>query len=72
MSGTDERAIAERLADGALYRADRAAWAAKAGPRWFKRMKAEAEADKRESWRVAGPELRAAIRRYAELQRTSP
>lgn len=70
MSCTDDKAIAERLADGALYRANRAAWAAKAAPRWVSRIRTESEADKRESWRVAGPELRAAIRRVIELEKS--
>ncbi len=59
---TDEAAIVARLADAALYKRDRQAWARQAAPRWIKRMRAESEADKRESWRIAGPELKAAIR----------
>ena len=65
MNDADIRA---RLADAALYRRDRQAWAQQAAPRWLKRMKAEDEAEKQESWRVAGPELRAAIRRVIEQE----
>lgn len=68
MMGSSEAAIRARLADAALYRRDRQAWAQQAAPRWVKRMRAESEADKQESWRVAGPELRAAIRRVIEQE----
>lgn len=60
--GSSDDAIRARLADHALYLRDRQAWARLAAPRWIKRMRAESEADKRESWRIAGPELKAAIR----------
>lgn len=65
MNDADIRA---RLADAALYRRDRQAWALQAAPRWVKRMRAESEAEKQESWRVAGPELRAAIRLLIEKE----
>lgn len=42
--------------------------ATREGTRWVKRMRAESEAEKQESWRVAGPELRAAIRRVIEQE----
>lgn len=65
---TTDAPIRARLADADLYRRDRQAWAQQAAPRWVKRMRAESEAEKQESWRVAGPELRAAIRLLIEKE----
>lgn len=66
--GSSEAAISARLADAALYKRDRQAWAQQAAPRWVARMRAESEADKRESWRIAGPELRAEILKLIEKE----
>lgn len=66
--GSSDDAIRARLADHAMYLRDRQAWARLAAPRWIKRMRAESEADKQQSWRIAGPELKAAIRDLIELE----
>lgn len=63
MSPTDEHR---------LYLRDRAAWARYIAPRWYERMKRETEAEKRESWRIAGPELKAEIRRLAQADQSQP
>lgn len=62
-------AIDARLADHALYLRDRAAWARKHATEWVTRMKAEPIEQRQESWRIAGPELRAEIRRLTELEK---
>ena len=55
-----------------LYLRDRAAWARHIAPRWYERMRGESEAEKRESWRIAGPELKAEIRRLAQADQSQP
>lgn len=68
MTDSSDAAIRARLASHALYLRDKREWARQAAPRWVKRMRAESEADKRESWRIAGPELRAEIRKLIEKE----
>ena len=56
-----------------LYMTDRATWAERVAPRWKALLQATSGAEKEELWRLAGPELRAAIRRLARsTDLTSP
>lgn len=44
-----------------LYLRDRWAWAKYIAPKWIKTLEAADETEKRRLWRIAGPELKAAI-----------
>lgn len=45
-----------------LYLADRWAWAQYVAPKWARTLEKADEAEKRRLWRIAGPELKAALR----------
>lgn len=45
-----------------LYLRDRLAWAQYVAPKWAKAMEKVDEAEKRMLWRIAGPELKDALR----------
>lgn len=57
-----------------LYLTDRWAWAQYVAPKWARTLEKADEAEKRMLWRIAGPELKAAIRalRESELTRGEP
>lgn len=44
-----------------LYLRDRKAWAEYVAPNWKRMLERADEAEKRRLWRIAGPELKAAI-----------
>lgn len=46
----------------ALYLRDRWAWAQYVAPKWARTLEKADEAEKRRLWRIAGPELKAALR----------
>lgn len=48
-----------------LYLKDRPAWAAYVAPRWVQILKESDEAERKRTWAMACPELKAAIRRLA-------
>ena len=46
----------------ALYLRDRWAWAQYVAPKWAQTLAKADEAEKRRLWRIAGPELKCALR----------
>ena len=58
-----------------LYLRDRRAWAQYVAPKWARTLAKADDAEKRMLWRIAGPELKAAIRALkseSELTRGEP
>ena len=57
-----------------LYLRDRRAWAAYVAPNWVRMLTQADKPEKERLWRIAGPELKAAIRalRESELTRGEP
>ena len=58
-----------------LYLRDRRAWAQYVAPKWAQMLAKADDAEKRMLWRIAGPELKAAIRALkseSELTRGEP
>lgn len=55
--------------DFALYRDDRQAWYAKHPAAWVREHAGKSEQEKRQAWREASPEIRAAVK---ELTCTEP
>lgn len=54
-----------------LYLTDRHAWAKHVAPNWARMLAKSDETEKRRLWRIAGPELKAAIRALkSESERT--
>lgn len=49
----------------ALYQSDRAAWAAYIAPRWASMLVSADQSEKARLWKLAGPELKAALRNLA-------